>query len=51
MGNYSDKRKRQAQHIEESYEKKGMGSKKAKAIAFATVNKQRAEHGEAKSND
>ncbi len=28
MSNYSDKRKRQADHIEESYEKKGMGSKK-----------------------
>ena len=37
---YSDKQKRKAEHIEESYEDKGASSKKAEAIAWATVNKQ-----------
>ena len=37
---YSSKQKRQARHIEESYEKKGVGEKRAEAIAWATVNKQ-----------
>lgn len=37
---YTDKQKRQAEHIEEGYEKKGSSSKRAKRIAWATVNKQ-----------
>jgi plasmid stabilization system protein ParE len=37
---YSDKQKRKAEHIEESYEKKGTSAKVAKARAYATVNKE-----------
>lgn len=37
---YSDKQKRQAEHIEESYEKRGMSSKNAAKRAWQTVNKQ-----------
>lgn len=37
---YSSKQKRQAQHIEESYERKGSSPKRAKRIAWSTVNKQ-----------
>lgn len=37
---YSSKQKRQARHIEEGYEKKGASAKRAKRIAWATVNKQ-----------
>ena len=36
---YTDKQKRQAEHIEAGYEKKGLGSKSAAARAWATVNK------------
>jgi hypothetical protein len=36
---YTDKQKRQAAHIEEGYEKKGLGEKTAEARAWATVNK------------
>jgi hypothetical protein len=36
---YTDKQKRQAAHIEQSYEKKGLGEKNAEARAWATVNK------------
>jgi plasmid stabilization system protein ParE len=36
---YTDKQKRQADHIEAGYEKKGVGVKNAKARAWATVNK------------
>jgi hypothetical protein len=36
---YTDKQKRQAEHIEEGYEKKGLGAKTAEARAWATVNK------------
>lgn len=36
---YSPKQKRMAQHIEEGYEKKGSPAKKAKRVAWATVNK------------
>ncbi|MCY1424389.1 hypothetical protein D3C76_648660 [compost metagenome] len=38
--NYSDKQKRQAEHIEESYEQKGLSKETAEARAWATVNKQ-----------
>lgn len=37
---YTDKQKRQAAHIEESYEKRGVSEKKAQEIAWATVNKE-----------
>ena len=36
---YTDKQKRQAEHIETSYEKKGLSTKAAVARAWATVNK------------
>lgn len=36
---YTDKQKRQAEHIEESYEKRGAPEKDAERIAWATVNK------------
>lgn len=36
---YTDKQKRQAEHIEEGYEKKGVSSKEAEKRAWATVNK------------
>ena len=37
---YTDKQKRQAEHIEESYEDRGVSSKEAEARAWATVNKE-----------
>lgn len=37
---YTDKQKRQAAHIEESYEERGASKHKAERIAWATVNKQ-----------
>jgi plasmid stabilization system protein ParE len=37
---YTDKQKRQAEHIEESYEKRGVPEEEAEARAWATVNKQ-----------
>lgn len=36
---YTDKQKRKAEHIEESYEKRGAPEKDAERIAWATVNK------------
>ena len=36
---YTDKQKRQAEHIEAGYEKKGLSTKTAAARAWATVNK------------
>ena len=37
---YTDKQKRQAEHIEESYEDRGVPAEEAEARAWATVNKQ-----------
>ncbi len=37
---YTDKQKHKAEHIEKSYERKGVSSKQAEARAWATVNKQ-----------
>lgn len=37
---YTDKQKRQAEHIEESYREKGVSEEKAEEIAWSTVNKQ-----------
>ncbi len=39
-GAYTGKQKRQAEHIEEGYEDRGVSSKTAKARAWATVNKE-----------
>lgn len=36
---YTDKQKRQAKHIEDGYEKKGLSTKTAEKRAWATVNK------------
>jgi len=36
---YTDKQKRQAEHIEASYEKKGFSTETAESRAWATVNK------------
>jgi hypothetical protein len=36
---YSSKQKRQASHIEEGYEKRGLSRKEAERRAWATVNK------------
>lgn len=37
---YTDKQNRQAEHIEESYEERGVSKDEAEARAWATVNKQ-----------
>jgi plasmid stabilization system protein ParE len=36
---YTEKQKRQAQHIEEGYEKRGVSEEEAERRAWATVNK------------
>jgi len=37
---YTDKQKREAKHIEASYEERGVSHEEAEARAWATVNKQ-----------
>ena len=37
---YSNKQKRQAEHITEGYEDRGVSAKEAKSRAWATVNKE-----------
>ena len=37
---YTNKQKRQADHIEKSYEKRGVSKKTAESRAWATVNKE-----------
>ena len=37
---YTDKQERMADHIEEGYEKRGVGKEEAERRAWATVNKQ-----------
>jgi len=37
---YTDKQKRQAEHIEEGYEKRGASKEEAERRAWATVNKE-----------
>ena len=37
---YTDKQKRQAEHIEEGYEKRGVSEDEAERRAWATVNKE-----------
>lgn len=44
---YTDKQKRQAEHIEEGYEKRGVSPGEAERRAWATVNKET--HGGKKS--
>jgi len=44
---YTDKQKRQAEHIEEGYEERGVSEKEAESRAWATVNKMT--HGGKKS--
>jgi plasmid stabilization system protein ParE len=39
-GAYSTKQKRQAEHIEDIYERKGTSKKEAERRAWATVNKE-----------
>jgi plasmid stabilization system protein ParE len=37
---YTDKQKRQAEHIAEGYEDRGVSAREAKSRAWATVNKE-----------
>jgi plasmid stabilization system protein ParE len=46
---WTDKRERQYEHIKESYEDRGVSNDEAEERAARTVNKERAEHGETKS--
>lgn len=39
-GAYTDKQKRKAEHIEDSYEERGLSSDEAERRAWATVNKE-----------
>jgi plasmid stabilization system protein ParE len=39
-GAYTSKQDRKAEHIEQSYEKRGISKKEAESRAWATVNKQ-----------
>lgn len=39
-GAYTDKQKRQAEHIEDRYKEKGVSTKEAESRAWATVNKE-----------
>jgi hypothetical protein len=46
---WSAKRERQYEHVKESEKKQGRSTRRAKQIAAATVNKERARSGEAES--
>src|SRR4051794_26454436 len=46
---WSNKRERQYEHIKDSAEDRGAPAKTAKRIAAATVNKERARHGESRT--
>lgn len=46
---WSAKRERQYEHIKQSERKHGRSTKTAKRIAAATVNKERARHGESRT--
>ena len=46
---WSAKRERQYEHIKEGAQKQGASTKRAKEIAAATVNKERARSGEART--
>ena len=45
---WSEKRERQYEHIKEGLEERGHSDDEAEEIAARTVNKERAQHGEAK---
>jgi hypothetical protein len=45
---WSDKRERQYEHIKQGYEQRGKPERVAESIAARTVNKERAQHGEAR---
>jgi plasmid stabilization system protein ParE len=47
---WSNKRERQYEHIKDSLKKRGTSTKKAKEIAARTVNKERAQKGEARES-
>jgi hypothetical protein len=47
---WSKKRERQYEHIKDSLLDRGQGEDKAEEIAARTVNKERAQHGEAKES-
>ena len=47
---WSNKRERQYEHIKEGAKKQGKSTKTAKRVAAATVNKERARKGEAKTS-
>lgn len=46
---WSDKRERQYEHIKDSYKDRGVGTDEAEERAARTVNKERREEGETKS--
>jgi hypothetical protein len=46
---WSNKRERQYEHIKDSAEERGASTKRAKQIAAATVNKERARKGESRT--
>src|SRR5438034_7282157 len=46
---WSNKRERQYEHIKDSAKKQGASTKRAKQIAAATVNKERARKGESRT--
>ena len=47
---WSNKRERQYEHTVESEQEQGRSTKRAKEIAARTVNKERAQSGEAKTS-
>jgi plasmid stabilization system protein ParE len=47
---WSPKRERQYEHIKDSYEDRGVSEDEADERAARTVNKQRREHGETRSD-
>jgi len=47
---WSNKRERQYEHIKDSEKKRGASTKRAKEIGARTVNKERAQSGEAKTS-
>ncbi|MBW8803847.1 MAG: plasmid stabilization protein [Catenulispora sp. 13_1_20CM_3_70_7] len=49
-GDWSAKRERQYKHIKESAKERGESQDRAEEIAARTVNKERAQHGEAKES-
>ena len=46
---WTEKRERQYEHIKDSAKKRGASTKRAKQVAAATVNKERARSGEART--